>query len=263
MQKRTAVLVLTIATVFAASACGSGTPEPTATPEPTQTPMPTNTPPPTDTPEPTNTPKPTDTPEPTNSARPTETPTPYPEYQSYRGTGDSVIDIDPYTGPAAVHVVGNSSGAHFAVKSYGPGNEEIDLLVNTTEPYDGSCPINLLSGEEVRRLQVTATGDWRIEVNPLTASMYALQYHMEVPGTEEGDGDDVIVLTGQTPDLAEISGNEAANHFAVRAYSIDEGVELLVNTTEPYDGMSLLDPSTVLLVVIASDSWRIEVTAAQ
>lgn len=258
MEARSLLAVLTFALVFAASACAASIPEPSTTPEPTQTPMPTNTPPPTDTPEPTNTPKPTDTPEPTNTPRPTETPTPYPEYQSYRGTGDSVVDIDPYTGPAAVHVVGNDSGRHFAVKSYGPGNEEIDLLVNTTEPYDGSRPINFV--EEATRLQVTATGEWRIEVIPLTASMYALQYHVEVPGTEEGTGDDVLVLRGQTPDIARISGNEAANHFAVRAYSVDEGIELLVNTTELYDGMILLDPSTVLLEVIASDSWTIQVT---
>lgn len=263
MRRRTLLLALTIAGVLAASGCASATPEPTATSEPTQTLVPTNTPPPTATPEPTNTPKPTDTPEPTNTPRPTETSTPYPEYQSYRGTGDSVIDIEPYVGPAAVHVVGNESGAHFAVKSYGPDNEEIHLLVNTTDPYDGSRPINLVSGEEVRRLQVTATGDWRVEVIPLTGSMYALEHHMTVPDTLNGDGDDVIVLTGQTPDLMRALGNEAAHHFAIRAYSVDEGIELLVNTTEPYDGMSLLDPSTAMLEVIASDAWTIEVTATQ
>lgn len=97
MKRQTLLLVLAFALLFAASACGGPTPEPTALPEATDiaqptntrvltdTPVPTDTPIPTDTPtpEPTDTATPTDTPEPTDTPVPTETPLPLGEQTSF------------------------------------------------------------------------------------------------------------------------------------------------------------------------------------
>ena len=64
MPKQTPLVLLAIASLLAASACGAAAPEPTPTPEPTDTPVPTATPVPTDTPAPTKSPTPAYTPTP-------------------------------------------------------------------------------------------------------------------------------------------------------------------------------------------------------
>jgi hypothetical protein len=86
MRKRSLLVIPVIALLLATSACGSGTPEPTAAPKPTDIPQPTDTPPPTNTPVPTDTPIPTSTPtpKPTNTPRPTDTPEPSLEVQAGR-----------------------------------------------------------------------------------------------------------------------------------------------------------------------------------
>jgi len=235
-------------------------PKPTDSPEATETPRPTNTP--TDTPLPTNTPEPTDTakatetPRPTNTPKPTSTPTPTPEPIIITGSGDSIVDIDKEDEPALIHIVGNSAGRHFAVTNYGIGGEKIDLLVNTTNPYDGIRPLDFSKDELTGRLEIKATGEWTIEVLPLTSA-----HTLSVPGAFEGVGDDVLILTGGTPDLATIIGNATSRHFAVISYG--KRRDLLVNTTDPYDGTVILDRDTVILEITAEGSWSISVTAAK
>lgn len=264
MQRKNPLLIaITLSLMVTVSACGGATPEPTATPAPTDTPSPTDTPTPTDTPIPTDTPtpKPTDTPTPTDTPMPTATPTPVPEVQTYSGTGDSVVDVETHVGPAIVHVVGNASGRYFAVENYGPNNTKMDLLVNTTAPYDGYHPLDWRDDEETTRFSVEAVGQWTIEIIPFAPIPEVGEHVIEVPGTYEGKGDDVIILAGETPDLAKISGNNGDRYFSVEGYT--DGYDLLVNTTEPYDGIVLLNPDTWAFEVTASGPWTIEVTSAE
>ena len=220
---------------------------PADTVAPTATPQPTNTPGPTDTPRPTNTPLPTNTP------RPTNTPTPPPEPILLTGSGDTVVDVDRGNYAAIAHITGNAAANHFAVVNYGSDGDQIDLLVNTTEPYDGIKPLDFRESEHTTRLEVTATGDWTIEILPLIEARGFL-----VPGRIEGVGDDVVILTDGTPDIATITGNAAASHFAVIGYGTT--ADLLVNTTEPYEGTVILDPDTAVLEITGVGPWSIEVT---
>lgn len=217
-----------------AAAPTSTLPPPTATPEPTATPVP-----------PTPTPEPTATPE-------HPTPTPVPEPKAYSGTGDNVVDIEKPGGqdqPVIAHIRGNAEGAHFAVKSFDDSGQLIDLLVNTTDPYEGVVPIDFGRDERTTRLQITAAGDWQIEVRPLSTAR-----RVSIPGSIEGIGDDVVIIDGD-PDIAHITGNSDARHFAVIAYGDSYG--LLVNTTDPYDGRVVVDKDAVVLKVDAEGPWSI------
>jgi hypothetical protein len=176
--------------------------------------------------------------------------------------GDSIVDVEQDVGPALVHIVGNAGARHFAVINYDSNNERIDLLVNTTDPYDGYRPLDFLDSEQTARFEMKASGEWKIEIIPLAPLPEMEEHIMEVPGTYEGNGDNVIFLVGGTPDLAAISGNQGAHHFAVKSYSA-EGRDLLVNTTDPYNGTVMLDHDATALEVKASGPWTIEVADAE
>ena len=274
MQKRAlAIAVATIVLALAGLACGGSEEEPsapTASPTiersptrppatPTNTPEPTNTPKPTSTPEPTDTPAPTNTPEPTDTPEPTPTSTPVPEPEVFTGTGDAVIDVERIFDFALAHIVGNSASRHMSVESYDEQGNRLDLLVNTSDPYDGFRGINMIDGETTARFQVSATGEWTIEILPLAPTEAIKEHMLWVPGTYESNGDNLILLQGETPDLATIIGNADARHFAVISHN--GGRDLLVNTSDPYEGTVILDAGTLLLQVFAHGPWSIEVTA--
>ncbi|MDD1777335.1 MAG: hypothetical protein LUQ65_04130 [Candidatus Helarchaeota archaeon] len=185
---------------------------------------------------------------PTFTPEPTNTPTPIPTPMVFSGTGDSIVDIDKESGPALVHIIGNNSSRHFAVVNYDSSNKEIDLLVNTTDPYDGVRPLDFLEDEHTARFEVTATGAWSIEIIP-----FSLIERLEIPGEITGNGDYVFAIVGGTPDTATITGNAAARHFAVIGYGSTS--DLLVNTTDPYDGTVLLSSDTLIIEVDSEDDW--------
>jgi hypothetical protein len=216
---------------------------------------------PTDTPGPTSIPIPTETPGPTNTSvltknpEPTLTSTPLPGPVKLSGKGDSVVDIDmkKIGGIGIAHIIGNKSSSFFAVQNYDAAGKRIDLLVNTTDPYDGYVPLDFLDGQHTTRLEINATGDWTIELIPLQSG-----HELKVPGTLKGKGDEVLLLRGGKPDTVKIVGNKSSGFFAVQSYDLS-GYDLLVNTTDPYDGTVILSRDAIILVIKASDDWTIEI----
>lgn len=226
----------------------------TATPDVSPTSTSIVTPDVTDTSSPTSTPRPTNTPRPTSTPRPTVTATTPPmESIILTGSGDSIVDLDKPDDPALVHITGNAASRHFAVISYGTDGEQIDLLVNTTDPYDGVRPLDFLNDEHTARFEVTSTGPWTIEVLSLFDIPKAA-----VPGIYEGTGDGVFFLDGAA-DTATITGNDAGHHFAVESYG--NGYDLLVNTTEPYSGQVIVSRDARIFVVKAAGPWAIKFSA--
>jgi hypothetical protein len=221
----------------------TNTPTNTSTPEPTNTPTPTNTPVP-----------PTNTPEPTNTPTPTSTSTPLPDPVVLTGSGDDIVDFENPFNIAIAHIVGNAGGRHFAIINYGADGSRYDLLVNTTDPYDGIKPIDFGSNEHTTRFEVKAAGSWTITVMPVTSAKV-----LDVPGKIEGSGDDVIFLIGGTPDVATVVGNQQGRHFAVVGYGNRRN--LLVNTTDPYEGKVVLGGDVRVLVVTGVGSWLLDVEA--
>lgn len=203
---------------------------------------------------PTKTRLPTLTPMPTKTKTSVPTPTPLPEPIVLTGTGDSIVDFDNTFDFGIVHIIGNAAGRYFMVKSYGADNEPIDLLVNATDPYDGVRPFDFGNNDRTTRFEIKAIGDWKIEILPISQA-----HTIRVPGKYEGEGDDVLLLIGGgTPDLAYIKGNAGGHYFGVWGYS--NRVDLLVNTTDPYDGSAILDEKTIVIEIRAVKDWSIEIT---
>ena len=190
---------------------------------------------------------------PTNPPLPTITLIPEPNPVTFTGSGDSIVDFDNHFEIAIVHITGNATSRFFAVINYDGSGNKIDLLVNTTDPYDGIRPLDFGDNRTVR-FEVQAIGDWKIEVLP-----FSMAHTLNVPGVITGNGDDVILLAGGTPDLATVTGNEESRFFAVLGYG--HGKDVLVNTTEPYQGTVILSPDTLVLEIQANGKWSIDVTA--
>lgn len=194
---------------------------------------------------------------PTWTPRPSATPTPAPTQAPIvlTGSGDQIVDVDLPDGfVGLVHIIGNAGGRFFAVSNLDANNDQIDLLVNTGDPYDGLRPLDFRDDERTVRFQVQAVGEWTIEILPLSSIKF-----VEVPGSISGKGDFVFALTGKDPDTAKIVGNAEGRYFAVLGYS--GSVDLLVNTGDPYDGTVLLDGDTVIIEIQAVGEWTIEITS--
>lgn len=222
---------------------------PTAAIEPTSTPEPTATATLTPTPKPTNTPTPTATPEPTSTPTPEPTATPLPQPVVYSGSGADVIDIQKPGDAVLASIRGNAESRYFGVQSYDANGQQVGLLVNTTDPYEGVVLMDARDGEQSTRLQITAEGEWTIELRPL-----AMARRLSIPGAIEGTGDDVFIVDGD-PNVAQISGNADGRYFGVTGYG--KRANLLVNTTDPYDGRVILARDLVLIEVKAAGAWKI------
>ena len=168
---------------------------------------------------------------------PTETAVPI-EPIVLTGKGDSIEDFTRSYGAGLYTIEGNACDRFFAVTSFDSAGNQIDLLVNETKPYSGIRPMDF--------------GD-TTTINPLSTIRA-----FTVPGDVSGTGDDVVLLQGGTPDLADITGNASSRYFGVFSYG-KNGYDVLVNTTEPYQGSVMLDSETLILEIKSNDDWNISV----
>lgn len=194
-------------------------------------------------------------PKPTNTPTVEPSPTPLPAPETHSGNGDSIVALNwPSDTPAIVKIT-HSGSRNFAVWSINGENSKNDLLVNAIGKYNGTVPLNFSTGENTTRLQITADGAWNISVQPLVS---ARQFKDNSPAS--GSGDDVIIfLTDKKFDTATITGNSAGRSFAIWAYT-DTTTDLLVNTTDPYEGEVLLPSASVIVFVVSAetgDKWTI------
>lgn len=191
----------------------------------------------------------TPTAEPTQAVTPEPTVAPITEPNIYDGNGDSVIDIsapDGNNGAFVLYVKGNSESSHFAVKGYDSNNNPTELFVNTTDPYEGQTIDPAL---KTVQLEISAKGPWHIESRSLLSCR-----QLSPSSPVEGSGDEILLVSGGAS-IAHISGNTSERHFAVKAYG--SSGSLLVNTTDPYDGTTKIDPDATILEVTATGEWSI------
>lgn len=192
----------------------------------------------------------TDTPIATDTALP---PAPTTAPIDLKGSGDSVINIQKGDQPAIAKIAYYGSG-NFAIQNYDDNNTQIDLLVNTIGSYQGTVPLDFMDGEHTTRFQVTASGPWEIQVLPLSDVR-----HAPIPGQIQGSGDDVIYLDGNNPDTITADASQASNNFVVYSYS-ENGHDLLINDIAPYTGTVLIDHTTIMVSVLATGKWTLNVT---
>lgn len=163
---------------------------------------------------------------------------------SYTGIGDDVISGVITENVSYAHITHNGDG-HFSVK--GHHGEDYDLLVNTTEPYDG---ITLIYPNEEYTFEVTASGDWTIDI-----------YRLGTTSTDSfnGNGDFVTPVFLKTSDVYEIT-TVGEGHFAVKGWT-NIGYDLLVNTTDDnYSGTIMFDSEEdyAFFEITASRKWEIK-----
>lgn len=220
--------------------------------EATKTAQPSNTPVPTKTPAPTNTPKPTNTPRPTNTPAPTLTSTPAPDPVVLTGTGDQVVDVEKWAGPALAKIT-HQGGGNFIIWTFDSNGNKIELLVNTIGNFDGIVPLDFIDGQATARFQVTAGGSWEIQVLPMSEIRM-----VDIPGKFDGTGPDVVYLKGSNPDLLKVDGSKLKANVIVWAYSSKRS--LVVNEIGPYSGTVILPKDAHFLVINATGEWSMEVT---
>lgn len=198
---------------------------------------------------------PTESPDPTAAPVPTEAPEPTPEPDPIilTGSGDSILDVDKPDSPMLVSIKGNSCSRYFGVTALDENNEPLDLLVNVTDPYEGSGPLDFFDFQLTKRLQVESNCEWEISILSLGAARV-----LTVPGSISGTGDELFLLDGETPDLVHVVGNSEGRYFGVFGYS--DFPDLVVNTTDPYDGTGILSVDTVAIEVESIGEWTIEIS---
>lgn len=228
--------------------------EQTQTAQPTSTA--TSTKAPTGTPEPTATTGPTNTPRPSNTPAPTSTATPAPMPIILTGSGDGIVDLTKWDGPALIHIIGPSVEDNFIVHNYDASGERIDLLINTIGAYNGYLLIDI-SDQQTSRFAIESSGDWIIEVFPFVPEYV---HTLELPGTYQGVGDDVFVLRGGEPDLAKFVAGPEETNFIVYSLGMSSGQELLVNEISPYSGTVIIPRDAFIITVESETTWSIEIT---
>ena len=168
----------------------------------------------------------------------------------FEGNGDDVVEMPLLDYYYAFHITGNVESRHFSVTTYDGSGNYNELLVNTSDPYDGVTYDMELNTE---LLEVSANGPWKIEV----IDMLTLD-EATAGQTYSGCGDYVLLVynLGKT---AEIDGNEASRHFDVISFgNHGEYLELLVNTSDPYSGKVLLKDDPAFLTISAVGDWSIQ-----
>lgn len=197
---------------------------------------------------PTFTPTPENTATPAPSLTPTATPAPI----ILTGTGDNVIDVQKWNGPAIAKIT-HTGGGNFAVWN-NDAQGHIDLLVNTIGNYQGTVPIDFKDAEQTTRFEITAGGTWEIQILPM-----GQMRRVTIPGVFQGIGDDVIALDGTAaPDLLKADASAASRNFVV--YTFGSRRDLAINEIAPYTGTVSIDNQTFIIVITATGPWNIEIT---
>jgi hypothetical protein len=178
----------------------------------------------------------------------------FPEPVIFEGAGNNpkLNFYNPFD-IALVHIRGNAAGEPFTVRAITPDSHGANLtLVNTMDSYEGFHPIDLYERQHTLRFEISATGDWNIELLPLSNARV-----IEIPGSLTGSGDDAILIIGGTPGSMTIKGNPDDSIFKVFAYGSVETE--LVNTKDIFEGKIDLPPDIILLEIQSEGEWEISI----
>jgi hypothetical protein len=164
------------------------------------------------------------------------------------GSGNEIVGLTKnLPGPVAVHISGNQASEHFAIRALGAQEH----LVETADPYDGVRSL-AWEGGDWTRLEVIATGPWRIE-GMLRSALPTFDKSFN------GKGDMVLHFTGDGS-IAVITATSEGRNFQVRTLSPSGKYLSLVNTTAPYVGSCQIQPGPQFFEVRAAGPWTISIS---
>jgi len=185
-----------------------------------------------------------------SSSRPTSTPVRFDPIR-LSGRGDDVVRLDKPDVPAIITLT-HSGSRNFVVTNYDGNGSQIDLLVNEIGNYNGTRPLDFGASELTERLEIQADGSWTVLIEPISEAK-----SVRVPTTNtSGQGDMVLLLSGSSPDTAEISHTGESN-FVVQAYGNSR--RLLVNEIGNYSGTVIVPQDTLVLEIVADGRWQIAI----
>lgn len=165
---------------------------------------------------------------------------------SKKGTGDTVIKLPAGVTKAMVTATHNGA-SNFAVIGLDDSNDSADLLVNEIGKYQGTTPLGLNAFNDVKSLQITASGAWTLKIEPLAnAKDFATK----------GTGDMVMLYDGPATSLT--ATHKGKSNFAV----MEENAELfnmglLVNEIGNYSGTVPMSAGPALITVKADGAWTL------
>ena len=107
-------------------------------------------------------------------------------------------------------------------------------------------------GEAVGILEITATGNWEVTIEPLFTARLVLCSE----GSAVGEGDDVVVVSDfiDSGGAATLTHNGDSN-FSVWAWGTTR--DLLVNEIGAYDGTVLVESGLFIWDVSADGDWTV------
>lgn len=166
-----------------------------------------------------------------------QTSTPTPESPiSFSGNGNTIIDVNKWTGPAIARISNQSSIGQFSVASH-----ELDGtvrgLVDASGQYSGSILFDFINDEKTIQLEVSSQGQWSIDILPLDYAQIG-SINNPVPGK----GDNVILFEGHPTSIrVDIKGPQSK--FRVWGYGASS--QILAIGASPYSSTVLI-PSGLL-----------------
>lgn len=171
------------------------------------------------------------------------------------GSGDKYIDYAiPYDAPAVLEIR-HKGDSNFSIVSYNGSGGYIDLLVNEIGDYKGRILVynekDQYQDERVRRLEISADGDWEIVAIPIALLRTFIS-------SASGSGDDVIQVW-TTADRLTLSHNGTSNFIVIARGQFRYGStwDLLVNEIGSYVGQVRLESGASLFSIQADGNWTI------
>ena len=163
------------------------------------------------------------------------------------GTGDNLITL-PAGATAGIVTATHDGTSNFSITVLNAANESTgDLLVNTIGAYSGSSAYGFNSFSDGVTLQITADGNWNVNIAPISAAPALVA---------SGARDGVFLYSGSAGKLT--ATHDGGSNFVVqeetgKAFSIG----LLVNEIGPYSGTVPLSSGPSVITVGAGGNWTL------
>jgi hypothetical protein len=166
---------------------------------------------------------------------------------SFTGVGDDVIELSTALKQGFVEQI-HSGSSNFAVWAIDKNMEKVDLLANEIGNFSGAATFGFgFSDEPIKYLEVTADGNWTINIKPIT----------DAPAfSGEGVGSGVFKgsITGGSKTLT----HNGKSNFAVWQYCTNGYSDLLANEIGAYSGRKIVKAGNCVMAIDADGAWSIK-----
>lgn len=163
------------------------------------------------------------------------------------GSGSETVSFEAPDDLATVLHITHDGRSTFTVQTLDADSELIDTLVDTEGAYEGSRAINLIVGDVISGIAITADGDWAITATYLGH----LERHLD---EAFGKGDDVIIMDITNPAMT--ISHDGQSEFWVFMWSF-EGQGFLVNGSGPVDETVPVAMGGAVIEIHADGNWML------